>query len=795
MKQQSSNQSPIAVIEYTADDVVSAAPQPDPLVHDSRTPAGREQALEIAAIELYATKVKPAVWLSIGLGAVACSALTSVLPLGAILVFAGLLLAASFAQMRHAQRNTPRARADAGLHIWLQEFALGLAWAVLGVTALTQGDAHARMVTVVVLICAALLGLLTRAAYGHTVAAHIVTFAVPSVAAFAYTESDIVRVAVLAFAFLICAIGGSRLAGETRSRLQLHLQLEETQELCKALTHHSMADAAREEFVFSTAKDGLIIVDASGRVQSINQAALSLCGWSDAQALNKPLDEIVRLSLKNTTETQRAAIAQALKTPTQSPLSQLIEINVRRSSTRHTVEFTVCPIEDAQGTLPARSLITLRDQTEQEGLAKLMRFRSTHDLLTGLLNRAEFETAIRRVHAQTNGAEHTLFYLNVDNLNRVNDACGYASGDQLLRDIADCLLQLVRDGDTIARLGGDRFAIFFANCDSVRAMGIAQRMRDAVSAIEFPWQDQVFSVTASIGVTHTLGLTGGVSELLSAAGSACHVAKQRGGNRVEFYQRDDAAMHWQDDQRRWMTHVQNAITNDAFALFVQKIVPIDRTSALRTHGEFLVRVRDENGVLTSAQAFILAAERYQLMPNVDRWVIRNALAALNTDASALRELDAFTINLSAQSLSDPDLLSYVLGELKTSGVPPSRICFEITETAVMEHIDVALDFMLSLKAVGCRFALDDFGSGSSSYGYLKQLPVDFIKIDGGFVRTICSSATDRAVVESINQIGQALGKATIAEFAENDAIVTVLRDIGVDYAQGSALGEPEAVFH
>ena len=429
------------------------------------------------------------------------------------------------------------------------------------------------------------------------------------------------------------------------------------------------------------------------------------------------------------------------------------------------------------------------------GVEKLISFQTSHDPLTGLINRREFEKRLASMMGALagGGRQHAICYLDLDHLDMVNDTCGHRAGDAVLRQVAARLQTLVRGTDVLARMGGDQFAALLTDCNREDARSVAEKLRDAVRRLRFPWEDHVFEVSTSVGIACMDTTTAHFSDALSAAHAACLVAREDGGDRVRTFQAADLEYGHHHHLARWMQKVREAVESSRFQLLVQDIVSIEAGESRERHGELLVRMLDEHGGLVAPHTFLSAAERYNLMPAVDRWVIQHTFEALENGAEALSSLDLCAINLSGQSLSDPEFLEDVTELLNATTVPPGRLCFEITETAVVENFDSARAFIAALKQRGCRFALDDFGSGMSSYSYLKHLPVDYLKIDGSFVRGMLEDPIDRAVVESINQIGHDLDMKTIAEFVENEEILSALTEIGVDYAQGSIISEPRLV--
>ena len=393
--------------------------------------------------------------------------------------------------------------------------------------------------------------------------------------------------------------------------------------------------------------------------------------------------------------------------------------------------------------------------------------------------------------AKARETSYALLHLDLDQFKIVNDACGHNVGDQLLIQIGALLKSKVRWRDTLARLGGDEFGVLLESCTMDEALRTAEQLREAINDFRFTWDDRTFRLGASIGVVPVTAATDAVASLLTAADSACAAAKDAGRNRVYNYQENDIDLMKRRKEMQWAARISNALDDNRFELFRQTIQPLQSNGEPGAHYELLIRMRDEAGQLIAPGLFIAAAERYGLMTAIDRWVIAQAFAWLVSEADERERLSLCSINLSGQSLADEKFLPFVIEQFQKSGLSGSCICFEITETAAIASYSQANRFIHALKELGCRFALDDFGSGLSSFGYLKHFPVDFLKIDGSFVKEILHDPIDREMVRSINEIGHLTGKRTIAEFAENPEIITMLRGMGVDYAQGYGIAEPK----
>lgn len=436
---------------------------------------------------------------------------------------------------------------------------------------------------------------------------------------------------------------------------------------------------------------------------------------------------------------------------------------------------------------------TIRDaaQKEQQKQQQIS-YQASHDALTGLVNRREFERrlGVALEEAQFKPTVHSMLYLDLDQFKIVNDTCGHNAGDALLQQLAATLQAKLRQNDVLARLGGDEFGVLLEHCPGEPALRIAETLRLAVCGFRFMWMDKTFSVGVSIGLATFGGEGMTVGDVFSTVDGACYVAKDLGRNRIHVYSPDDTELAERTGQMNWVGRITRALEENRMRLYRQAIAPLAATGKREMHYEVLLRMQDEDGREISPAAFIPAAERYNLMPTIDFWVIRTAFEKYAQSGGASKGCN-LSINLSGATLGDEKLLPYIREQLQRFNVPPTAICFEITETTAIAKLATATVLIQELKQLGCRFALDDFGSGMSSFGYLKNLPIDFIKIDGAFVRDVDSDPIDRAMVEAINNIGHVMGIKTIAEFVETQAIADVLRELGVDYAQGYWIGRPE----
>lgn len=535
--------------------------------------------------------------------------------------------------------------------------------------------------------------------------------------------------------------------------------------------------------------EGVITVDASGQVSYINPHAERLLGWPAAEALCQPLGQIVRIRRKGEATARPYPIEDCLREG--RTLCHGADLSIlRRDASQFAARDTATPIRNRDGEVTGAVLV-FHDFTEMRRISDLLGYQATHDELTGLINRREFERKLEQaIHSTTRGGQHVLCYLDLDQFKVVNDTCGHAAGDELLRQLTFRLSAALRPGDVLARLGGDEFGVILRDCERKCATDVAETLRETVRNFRFVSEPYRFAVGVSIGVVELNQTSGTLADVMSAADSACYVAKERGRNRIHLYLPDDSALTQRQGEMHWLQRLNLALAESRFCLYAQAIIALD-APAERPHYELLLRMIDEDGDLVTPGAFLRAAERYQRMPALDRWVIVNAFSVLSASGAACGPAGpGFTLNLSGQSLGDEGLLDFLTECFATYGIDPRRITFEITETAAIANLSGAIHLMTTLKQRGCRFALDDFGSGLSSFGYLQNLPVDFIKIDGNFVRDMTDNALNLAMVEAINDIGHVMGLRTIAEFAETEAVLAQLRRSGVDYAQGYAIARP-----
>ncbi len=544
----------------------------------------------------------------------------------------------------------------------------------------------------------------------------------------------------------------------------------------------------RAEVTLNAVEDGVIATDADGRIQYMNPVAECLTGWPEAEARGQALTTVFRVVNEFARDQVRDPLAGKTldgRAVGADPHALLLA----RDGSEYAVEESAAPMRNAAGAVIGY-VIAFRDVTRARHLARQLSWQATHDALTGLGNRLEFEAVMEQLldSARAHNKRHALIYIDLDQFKIVNDTCGHAAGDELLRQLAVVISGRIREGDTVFRLGGDEFAILLNGCPLLRAEAIADEIRQCVEEFRFVWQDKTFTLGTSMGLVPITAESAGIGQVLAAADAACYTAKEKGRNRIQVYEPSDTELALREGEMRWLPRIRQAIEEGRLVLFHQRIAPLRGSGEM--HCELLLRMRDEAGALVPPHAFLPAAERYNLMPSVDRWVVRRAvdwIEAHGADAGPM----TLNVNLSGQSLTDEKFLSFLVEQVRRVAGGPVRIGFEITETAAIANLGSAMRLIAALKALGCPFALDDFGSGMSSFAYLKNLPVDWIKIDGVFVRDMIADPVDFSMVEAINRIGHVMGIQTVAEFVESELVMAKLRELGVDYAQGYGIHRPE----
>jgi len=549
----------------------------------------------------------------------------------------------------------------------------------------------------------------------------------------------------------------------------------------------------RAQVTLQSIGDGVITTDADGNVDYINPVAQDLTGWDMRSARGTPVVELMMIVNEHTRATCENPVVRCLKEGRVITLPDN-SVLITKNGDEVPIQDSAAPIRDRIGNIIG-SVMVFHDVSKESRLFRQLSYQASHDTLTGLINRREFENrlgvaldAIKGNNEET----HALLYVDLDQFKVVNDTFGHTAGDALLRQLSEQIQGSIRSTDILARLGGDEFGILLERCSEERAIEVAESIRGSIEGYRFEWQDSFTTVRCSIGVVLVNSENADVASLMSSADVACYSAKDMGRNQVHFYRDSDASLR--HEEMKWVSRITSAVEDDRFELFFQPIIGIGKDSGERRgHYELLLRMRDEDGELVSPDQFIPAAERYNLMSTLDRWVIHEALSKLADRSEVGDAKFTLAINLSGTSLSEDRFLDFVKDELEAQKLPKGAICFEITETAAISNLSRVVHFMRALKELGCKFSLDDFGSGLSSFTYLKNLPVDYLKIDGHFISNVAEDSVDESMVKAIHEVGSAMGIETIAERVETREVLDKLGALGVEFAQGYYIARPTSV--
>jgi diguanylate cyclase (GGDEF)-like protein/PAS domain S-box-containing protein len=549
-------------------------------------------------------------------------------------------------------------------------------------------------------------------------------------------------------------------------------------------------DKERAQTTLKSIGDAVITTDVQGIIEFINPIAESLTGWQQEQAQSQPIDKVFKIVYA---DSHKPAVSPIYRCIAKNKIVALEEdiLLISRSGDEYFIQISVAPIHDITGKVQGVVLV-FSNVTQARKLNQELAYQATHDPLTGLVNRRVFEQRLNRVleSRRISGGSHIFCYLDLDKFKIVNDTCGHTAGDELLKQVTSILRNKVRLRDTLARLGGDEFGILMEHCSLDRAEFLANTLCEAIANFRFHWENKSFQIGVSIGVIEISDRFNNLNDLLMAADASCYAAKDAGRSRVHVYSdsnQNDAKLS--QGQVHWEDRLTLALEEKQFKLFKQPIKNVCSTIEGECY-EILVRLEDENKTLIPPGAFLPAAERYSLMPKLDQYIISNTFAFFAYNPERLQKLAMCTLNLSGYTLTSEGLVDFIINNLTQYKLPAHKFCFEITETAAISNLNFVTGLIKSLKEHGFLFALDNFGSGLSSFAYLKNLPVDFLKIDGILIKDICDDPVNFAMSKAINEIGHVMNKQTIAEFVETADIYDKLKDVGIDFVQGYWIKEP-----
>lgn len=574
---------------------------------------------------------------------------------------------------------------------------------------------------------------------------------------------------------------------------------------------------AKNNLLQSLMKEAVIYLDTAWRIEGINREAERILGASESAIMDLPIFNVINIyNAEDKTQSIDSTVMSKL-----CKKNQIFKIHdaimQRVSGAELPVEFIFCPIYEEGHCIAV--MLVLRDisqlkrmeqtlvrmaskQTPQLSSNKLNEnatreeitafYASQFDVLTGLLNRYQFEQQLQELLNKSVefGVEHAFIYIDLDQFKVINDTCGHMAGDELLRQISNLIKSRVRKWDVVARLGGDEFGLQLLYCTQKQAISIAENLRESIQNYRFLWQGKSFSVSASIGLVSVTIKDKDAQNIMRKADLACYTAKDQGRDRIYIFEENDHSIAERHGDISVVSQLTNALDEDCFELFCQEIKPLNADQD-GEHFEILVRMIDENKKCLEPEHFLPAAERYNMISKIDRWVFRNTCAILAANRERIDKINTCTINISGQTINDDRFLDFAIETMKQHNIPFDKICFEITETGVISNIHNAKKFINEMRELGIRFALDDFGSGLSSFAYLKELPVDYVKIDGLFIKGIENDAVNYSLVKSIHELGQVMGKQTVAEFVENQGVLDKLDEIGINYVQGYAISKPQ----
>ncbi len=548
--------------------------------------------------------------------------------------------------------------------------------------------------------------------------------------------------------------------------------------------------SARSQLALDSLGEGLLTTDAHGLIDYVNRAAESLTGIRREDAIGQAFGAVIGFVDEHERRPLPDPVHQCLTSGSRVSLGRRALLIARATGNEYGIEATVSPIRSAEGEI-AGVAVMLHDVSELRGLTQQMSYQASHDALTGLVNRREFERRLGEALevARAGRQGHVMCYLDLDRFKAVNDTSGHLAGDNMLREVAALIREAVRDSDTVARLGGDEFGVLLVGCPLEKARQIADDIWRAVADYRFVWKDRIFSVGVSIGIVELTGDSQSLEEILGAADSACYVAKKQSDAHVHVYSSRDEVVARSRGEIHWLQRLQAALRDGFFELYVQPIEPTRPGAGTGPAMEVFVRLHDEGQPVAPAE-FFPAAERYRLMGMIDRWVVSSALAALAAGAIRIPPGRSLSINVSGQTLADASFLEFVVDELDRTGVAPAQVCFEVAETSVIGNLEQARRFIDVLHGMGCRFALDDFGTDLGGFANLKQLPMDYLKLDGSFMRDLGRDTVNQAMVSAVVGMARTLNFRLVAEQVEDLAALEAARAMGIDFVQGHAIGRP-----
>ena len=539
--------------------------------------------------------------------------------------------------------------------------------------------------------------------------------------------------------------------------------------------------------------ESVITVDAEGRIDYVNGSAEILLSQRADEVIGKSFADVASLVDESDRRSLGDPVRMALTAGGRVSMGRRAVLVPVGGGVERSVELSVSPlISDARAALGL--VLVLHDTSELRGLARQMTYQASHDALTGLVNRREFERRLQEAmeSAQTGDAAHALCYLDLDRFKVVNDTCGHTAGDNMLREVASIIKEAVRDSDTVGRIGGDEFALLLVGCPLEKARQLADDVVRSVSDYRFVWKDKIFNIGVSIGLVEIGRGGGAIEDLMNSADSACYVAKKQGGVHVHVYSAREEATARHSGEIHWLQRLQGALRDNKFELYYQQIMHARGGPVRGPAIEVFVRLKSENGQPGAAPAeFFRAAERYRLMPHVDRWVVQTVLSALGRGGMKLPVGRSVAINIAGQTLGDSEFLEFVVECFDHTGASPSDICFELTESSVVANLDHSRRFIAVLHGMGCEFALDDFGSGLSSFSTLKTLPMDYLKIDGSFIRNLGIDTVNQAMVSAMIELSRSLNFRIVAEQVEDQLSLDTVKSMGIDFAQGFIIGRPQ----